>query len=150
VRGDDAAIGYGTAPELVADAAGTTRYVSYVTFDLSTLPAGSRPALALLYLRASTDLTRPVGVYDAPATWSERTLTWGTQPSWTPRLLGTIGPAKAGDWVSVDIGAALRSGTVSFALTGTEAGAAPARFGSNDGTSPPTLYLGLSGVPATI
>jgi Calcineurin-like phosphoesterase len=149
VKGTEPARGFGADPDLVVDAVDRARHVTFLTFDLSVVPGGATPASGRLYLHATTDIARPVDVYAAPSGWAEQTLTWQSQPAFTPRLVGRIAPARAGQWVSLDVSAALAAGgPVSFALTGSDAGRSDARFASDETGTPPTLYLGLRGVTA--
>jgi len=146
VRGTEPAAGFGALPDLQVDGTDGARYLAFVGFDLGTFPAGVAPVSGRLYLHASTDLPGPVDVYAAPSTWSQATLTWATQPVFTPRRLGQVGPARAGDWVGVDVGPELRAGQqVSFVLTASTAGRSVARFDADGTASPPTLYLGTTG-----
>jgi hypothetical protein len=146
VKGTEPSTGFATAPELLVDAPDSARLISFVGFDLAGMPAGAGSVTGRLYLRATTDLTTGVDVHWSPNSWSQGTLTWSTQPVVDATPLGRIGPAHAGDWVSIDVSPVLRAGTaVSFALTGSAPGRAAGRFASDDSPSPPTLYLARIG-----
>jgi hypothetical protein len=145
---------FGTAPELLAGTPAPGRSMAFLRFDLSVVPAGASVVHGLLYLRATTDLLQPVDVYTAPSTWSQGTLTWANRPAFWPEWVGRIPPARAGEWVSLDVSGLLHAGTpVSLVLTtasqpgytATPPASESARFASDETSTPPTLYLSLTG-----
>jgi hypothetical protein len=145
VKGTEPTAVFGGASELLVDAPDPARHITFVSFDLTRTPTGTTRVSGRLYLRATTDLPTGVDVYPAPSGWSQANLSWATQPMIHAAPIGRIGPAHAGDWVSLDVSSVLRAGsTVSLALTGISPGRAAGRFASDETVSPPTLYISLS------
>jgi hypothetical protein len=140
VKGTEPTTVFGSGTELTADAADPARRIAFVTFDLSGVPANAGSLSGRVYLRATTDLATRVDVYWSPSGWSQRTLDWSDQPAIGTTPLGGLGPARAGDWVSVDVTPVVRGGgQVSLALTGSSPGRTDARFASDETVTPPVL-----------
>ena len=82
--GGFAEVNYGAAPLLVANTSwdADERFETFLTFEVSTLPAAERTVLRLF--AAMTDARSqavPVRVFGVSAAWDEAAVTWATRPS---------------------------------------------------------------------
>ncbi|MDH4203108.1 MAG: DNRLRE domain-containing protein [Phycisphaerae bacterium] len=74
---------YGNENVFFAGTDGTMEEISYIKFDLSTIPPGQVISSAVLQLNTGyLTLTPPVlGAYRTSSSWEENTLTWNDKPS---------------------------------------------------------------------
>ena len=135
---------YGGKPTLrVRDAAADM--VSYLKFDVTGL--GGPPARATLRLYASDGGPSGGALFvvsnnnkGSSTPWREAGLTWRNAPPLSGAPLATAGAAVAGQWLAVDVTAAIAgNGPVSFALRGANADLVV--YSSSEGAQPPELVL---------
>lgn len=93
------------------------RYRSLLQVDLSSLPSGSvTQALLRLYMEAGGGgypSGNSVGVHEVTASWSESTVTYGTQPAHNPVAEDIVTATSAGwyEWDITDLVNAWKSGS---------------------------------------
>ena len=135
---------YGNKPTLrVRDAAADM--VSYLKFDVAGL-AGP-PARATLRLYASDGGPSGGALFvvsnnnkGSSTPWREAGLTWRNAPPISGAPLATTDAAVAGQWLTVDVTAAIAgNGPISFALRGANADLVV--YSSSEGARPPELVI---------
>jgi hypothetical protein len=130
-------VNFGDATRIKSDR--YVRRVSYIKFNVS--PLGGTIVSARLRLRVDNGSTGGGGVIAAThSDWSEATLTYQRRPLANGPALATIGPVKRGDWVEVDVTAAVSgSGRVSFGIRPNSFDGV--EYSSREGRSAPTLIV---------
>lgn len=83
--------------------------ISYVRFDLSSLPALAGGIAKLAFHVNAVKTAGPVSLYLATGGWQESSITWSNRPpiSATPLDTQTLTAAMAGGWIEFDVSAAL-------------------------------------------
>jgi calcineurin-like phosphoesterase family protein len=106
----------GRSSSLIADAKPESR--AYLRLDVSGLAGTVRRATLRLYV---TDGSKDgPAVYPAASNWSETDVTWNGHPARLGALLADLGGVKKGQWVSLDVSAAVTGdGTYAFELAPT-------------------------------
>ena len=94
---------------------------SYLRFEVSGVSGSVTGATLRLYpngsLAAGFEVHRV-----ANTTWGEKTVTYANAPAYDATVVATSGPVTQGQWVSLNVTAAVTgNGAYSFALTGTSA-----------------------------
>jgi hypothetical protein len=117
VQGDHATRNYGTSTRLATDDSPVRR--AFLRFDISGLTTPVTRAVLRLHASAGNAGSPSGGtIRRVPTTdWSERKMTWRTQPVIDPRPLATLDAVTADTWYDIDVTAAVQgNGTVSFAV----------------------------------
>lgn len=144
---------YGSAGELksksVPGAGGFTRQI-YLKFDLKTIKGRVRNAQIWLFGAANIQGSVTVSARSVSSTsWSQRTLTWNTKPSYGDRNLAkTKLSSRVASWHKFDVSAYVRrqlvmhARSISFAIVGSAFGSPVGTFNSTEAASrKPTLKL---------
>ena len=109
--GSNAAKNFGKATTLQVGASATVgnNYDSYLTFDLSKVPAFAQAKLRLFAgLSSSGSVTATL--YGVPTTrWSESTITWSNKPARAAALTSATVKSKTAAWIELDVTAYLLS-----------------------------------------
>jgi hypothetical protein len=99
-------LNYGSLPYM--QVGGGSR--GYLQFDLSTLPAGllNTPIarVNLVFWVGQVGAAGSIQVSEAGGAWTENSITYGSQPSTTRSVIGTVAIPAAQEFVSVDVTAA--------------------------------------------
>ncbi len=103
---------YGTSTKLKVDPKAVSIKRSLLSFDLSSIPVGQVivKAVLSLYLATPPSVSRILEVHRVTANWTERGVTWNTQPSFqsTPISTNTTGIVLI--WVSWTVSTDVASG----------------------------------------
>ena len=143
---------YGAATRLVVDGSPARR--TFARFDVVELTApvtGARLRLHVTATNAARSGDAGTVRSMSDTTWSERTVTWASQPAVDGAILGSLGAVPSDTWVEVDVSAAVTgNGAFSFALT-TASGDAAVFDSGESGTTAPELVVttGAGGDPTT-
>jgi hypothetical protein len=109
----------GSANKLRIDGSPVLR--SYLRFEVSGVSGSVTSATLRLFPNGS--LATGFDVHRvANTTWGEKTITYATAPAYDPAVVATSGSVTQGQWVSLNVAAAVTgNGAYSFALTGANA-----------------------------
>ena len=117
---------------------GSPAYTSYLKFDVAGLTGAPTSAKLRLFI---TDASKDAGVVRSTDTsWSELLINWSNAPVATSSPLASLGKTVKGQWVEVDVTAALTgNGTFAFQLSqiGTDSNISASR----ESATPPQLVV---------
>ncbi|MDX6540408.1 MAG: phosphatidylinositol-3-phosphatase [Gaiellales bacterium] len=113
---------YGTATAFKHSA---STYRGLITFDTSTIPAGSTinsVGLRLYYLTAPG--SGGTAVRPEAGSWAETGVTWANQPAWSSTVLATSATPTANNWttIALPVSAVTKGGLSSFGMSYTTSG----------------------------
>jgi hypothetical protein len=139
--GTSANSNFGSATQLQVkkDATGYSRE-SYLKFDVSSLGT-IRSGKLRLYGAASASAALSLGLYAAPSTWNESTLTWNNRPTATLLVSSFTVSGTTSKWYEIDITAFLKSeraagrSVVTLAIKSNTPSSTMAVFNSDDAAS---------------
>ncbi len=141
ISGSDAGKNFGASKSLKTmkpAKAGGEATQSYLRFDVGAVGGIAR---ATLRLHCTNDSRDSFDVVVSPLEWDEPTVTWNNQPGVGSAVVGSARATKVGQWVEVDVTAAVRpSAPLALALVprSTDAFAASSR---DSATNPPVLVI---------
>jgi len=144
------AVSHALDPVLHLRPAGKVDKISFVQFDLSSIPAGSSVSSVTLFLNDESGKQFSVMMYRVTQPWVDSTMTWDTQPAYDPTSLGNLtlagtpcvvggylSPAVVQDWVD---NPASNYGIVLYPPSGN----GDASISSKEGILPPKLVFVLN------
>lgn len=129
--------GTATTLEVVGSGAATTR-ISFLKFDLSSVPGAFVSAMLRLYVTASS--AAAISVQADGVSFTETTITWANQPNISGSIL-TFTPLNVNQWVEIDIASLLLDGATTYTIEIWTNSTDNAIFSSREGTNPPELIL---------